>query len=71
MPKVEILSEESHLNLICRDTHFPHQVRTKTCEALSKLPLAMSLYSGSLSLFSLSLHTHIDMINYNYLSIFS
>ncbi|XP_057420667.1 transcription factor bHLH90 isoform X2 [Lotus japonicus] len=46
MPKVEILSEESHLNLICRDTQFPHQVRTKTCEALSKLPLAMSLYSG-------------------------
>ncbi|KAL5063209.1 hypothetical protein RYX36_024946 [Vicia faba] len=31
---------------ICRDTLFPHPVRTKTCEALAKLPFAMSLYSS-------------------------
>ncbi|KAJ1423050.1 hypothetical protein SESBI_12633 [Sesbania bispinosa] len=44
-PKEE-MGEQYHLAPICRDTLFQHPVRTKTCEALAQLPLAMSLYSG-------------------------
>ncbi|XP_058746122.1 transcription factor ABORTED MICROSPORES-like [Vicia villosa] len=47
--KVKIKKEEYKMAPICRDTLFPHPVRTKTCEALAKLPFAMSLYSRSLS----------------------
>ncbi|XP_058766328.1 transcription factor bHLH90-like [Vicia villosa] len=43
--KVKI-KEEYKMAPICRDTLFPHPVRTKTCEALAKLPFAMSLYSS-------------------------
>ncbi|WJX87844.1 hypothetical protein P8452_69992 [Trifolium repens] len=42
----EEMDEEYHLAPICRDTLFHHSVRTKTCEAIAKLPFAMSLYSG-------------------------
>ncbi|GAU51247.1 hypothetical protein TSUD_187880 [Trifolium subterraneum] len=44
--KEEMDDEEYHLAPICRDTLFHHSVRTKTCEAIAKLPFAMSLYSG-------------------------
>ncbi|CAL0330971.1 unnamed protein product [Lupinus luteus] len=33
-------------NLLCRDTHFHHPIRTKACEELAKLPFAFSLFSG-------------------------
>ncbi|XP_061372343.1 transcription factor bHLH90 [Gastrolobium bilobum] len=44
-PKEQI-DEPHHLAPICRDTHFQHLVKTKACEALVRLPFAMSLYSG-------------------------
>ncbi|KAI5419617.1 hypothetical protein KIW84_043690 [Lathyrus oleraceus] len=42
----EEMAEKYNMAPICRDTLFPHPVRTKTCEALAKLPFAMSLYSS-------------------------
>lgn len=61
--KVKIKKEEYKMALICRDTLFPHPVRTKTCEALAKLPFAMSLYSRSLSL-SLPLIVYILYVSF-------
>ncbi|CAK8561678.1 unnamed protein product [Lathyrus sativus] len=42
----EEMAEKYKMAPICRDALFPHPVRTKTCEALAKLPFAMSLYSS-------------------------
>jgi hypothetical protein len=63
----EEMDDEYHLAPICRDTLFHHSVRTKTCEAIAKLPFAMSLYSGSLSLFPLSLCIRFYLFIYIYI----
>lgn len=34
----------------CKDVYFKHPVRTKACEALSRFPSSMPLYSGYSSL---------------------